>query len=377
MNYRFFNYLEKIMLKKHLLALVALTITGLMPVAHATDQTQKVVDKRFYVAPFGTYMRSAGARGTTDGWGGGLGFGKMLNEHFNVELRGFFIRAQGYTDPLAGTNSGSWNFTGGTVDAQYYFFRKAFSPYTVLALGGMNTSVPGGSAAGFIGQLGVGFTYEVMSNFLVRSDVRYQYNNNSGTSLRPYTSSDFNDMLVNVGFVVPFGPKPKAPEIVPPPPVEAAVDCSTLDSDGDGVNDCNDKCFGTINGTKVDIAGCPIVLVLNGVNFKFDSAELTENAMLTLDDVAKGLTTFPLKDDIEVRGYTSSEEIVRGHNQALSERRSQSVADYLKMKGVTNRLIARGFGASNPVADNSTEAGRIQNRRVELRWMDHQGSSSN
>lgn len=360
------------MLKKYLLALVVLTNIGFMPLAQA-DQAGKAVDNRWYVAPFGTYLRPAGARGTTDGWGGGLGVGKMINEHFNVELRGFFLRTQGYSNTITGNTTGSWNMTGGTADVQYYFFRKAFSPYTVLALGAMNTSVPGGSGVGFIGQVGAGFTYEVTDNFLVRSDVRYQYNNNFNANLRAGTN-EYNDMVVNVGFVVPFGPKPKnAPEaFIAPPVAEKAVDCSTLDSDNDGVNDCNDKCFGTINGTKVDIAGCPIVLVLKGVNFKYDSAVLTENSMFILDDVAKGLITFPLKDEIEVRGYTSSEERKKGHNQKLSERRSQSVADYLKLKGVTNRLIARGFGAKDPVADNSTEQGREQNRRVELRWLDHQ-----
>lgn len=53
----------------------------------------------------------------------------------------------------------------------------------------------------------------------------------------------------------------------------------------------------------------------------------------------------------------------------LSQRRSQSVADYLSQKGVTNRLTARGYGEDQPVADNNTEEGRMQNRRVELVWI--------
>jgi OOP family OmpA-OmpF porin len=52
----------------------------------------------------------------------------------------------------------------------------------------------------------------------------------------------------------------------------------------------------------------------------------------------------------------------------LSLRRSQSVADYLKTKGVANKLTAKGYGETRPIADNSTEAGKSQNRRVELIW---------
>ena len=46
-----------------------------------------------------------------------------------------------------------------------------------------------------------------------------------------------------------------------------------------------------------------------------------------------------------------------------------TVADYLKAKGVANKLVAKGFGISYPIADNATEAGRIKNRRVELVWI--------
>ena len=53
----------------------------------------------------------------------------------------------------------------------------------------------------------------------------------------------------------------------------------------------------------------------------------------------------------------------------MSERRSQSVADYLKERGVTNNLYAKGYGEDYPIADNSTEEGRQKNRRVELIWM--------
>ena len=173
----------------------------------------------------------------------------------------------------------------------------------------------------------------------------------------------FNDLLVNVGFVVPFGDKPTRAA-----PVAAVADCSTRDSDKDGVNDCDDKCPGTAKGTKVDEYGCPIRIELKGVNFKYDSAELTETAKSILNKTAGDLGVYPLKKTIEVRGFASSEG-TDAYNLRLSQRRSQSVADYLKAKGVANKLVAKGYGEAYPIADNATEAGREKNRRVELVWI--------
>ncbi len=357
------------MLKKHLLTLAVLASMGSMSLA----QAEEPVDTRWYAAPFGTFLKTGGDRNSHDGWGGGLAIGKMLNEHFNVELKGFYQTAAGYNDwrdPTRQNVGGSWDLAGATADLQYFFFRDKFSPYTVIALGGMNSNVPGRSGAGFIGEAGAGFTYELLDNLLVRSDVRYRYNQNFNANLQQGTN-EFHDMTVNLGFVVPFGDKPKAEE--PPPVVPepvAPVDCSTLDSDNDGVNDCIDKCAGTIAGSKVDAAGCPVSLELKGVNFEYDSAKLTQNAMFVLDGVAQSLINYPVKDELEVHGHTSSEGS-NAYNLKLSQKRSQSVANYLASKGVTNRLHAKGYGESQPIADNRTEQGREQNRRVELIWTGH------
>ncbi|MEQ1622201.1 MAG: OmpA family protein [Methylococcales bacterium] len=351
------------MIKKHLLAL-AVAGVGIIPlVAHAGDYK----DDRWYVAPFGSYVKPGGDRDAKDGWGGGLGIGKVINEHFNVELRGFY---QGLSTD--GGRNGRWDLTGGTAEAQYFIYRDKFSPYTVLGLGAMNSSTNGDSGTGFIGEAGAGFTYELCDNFLLRSDVRYRYNNNFNAKLQPGTD-EFHDLVVNVGFVVPFGakhnaaPKLDIPVAATPAAVAPAPSCSTLDSDNDGVNDCDDACAGTIAGAKVDVHGCPISLQLKGVNFKVDSAVLTPSAKTILDRVAQDLINFPQKNDIEVHGHTSS-EASDAHNLKLSQRRSQSVANYLKQKGVTNKLFAKGYGEKQPIADNSTEQGRELNRRVELVW---------
>jgi OOP family OmpA-OmpF porin len=366
---------ENIMLKKNLLTLAIASITGagLLPSAQAADE---FLDNRWYIAPFGTYINTGGDRNADDGWGVGMGVGKIIDKHFNVELRGFY---QAFDDNHNPNNPyhnfvGDWELAGGTADLQYFFTRNKFAPYAVIAAGGMNTHVPGHDIAGIIGEAGLGFTYEVSDNFLLRSDVRYRYNNNFDTHIQ-HNSDQFHDMTVNVGFVIPFGAKPTRVAQVDTPFAPAAApvaqqDCINMDSDGDGINDCLDRCPETVYSSKVDDAGCPIKLILRGEHFKYDSAELSLNAKEILDGVAQSLVAYPQKNDIEVQGHTSSEGS-NEYNMRLSERRSASVVEYLKSKGVTNKLMARGYGENQPIADNSTEAGKSENRRVELIWIEY------
>jgi OOP family OmpA-OmpF porin len=368
------------MSKRILLAMgLASAMTGLA--AQELDD-QQFLDDRFYIAPFGSYLHPGGDTRGFDGWGGGLAIGKIINEYFNVELRGFW---QGYSNKFPGFG-GRTDLTGGTVDLQYYFMRDTFSPYAVLGVGGMNTSTrvhntPGSIGAqnsSFIFEVGVGATYELADNFLLRGDVRYRGNvlpddidvNVNGVERTVQANNDvLNDLVVNLGFVIPLGEKPQALVEAPAPtPVD---DCASRDTDRDGVNDCDDKCPGTMKDSKVDDQGCPIVMELRGVNFKFDSDELTESAKRILDGAAEQLVAFPEKRDIEVAGYASDEgrPNKKAYNLRLSQRRSETVARYLKAKGIANKLYAKGYGVEYPIADNSTEAGRAKNRRVELRWM--------
>lgn len=346
--------------------------------AAAPVASDEWLDDRFYLAPFGTYMHPGGDRKGFDGWGGGLGIGKIINQYFNIELRGFWL-SYGNDIPNVG---GATDLTGGTVDVQYHFMRSAdnpFSPYVVAAVGGLNESFRtnngrGRSGAEFLFQTGLGATYELADNFLLRGDVRYQLQTAESRTVtipvtgqtRTFGNDVFNDLVVNAGFVIPLGDKPQPIAAAAPAPVD---DCSTRDSDGDGVNDCDDKCPGTMKGAKVDEYGCLVRIELRGVNFHYDSAELTETAKGILDEVAAGLIASDEKKDIEVQGHTSTEGTDQ-YNMRLSQRRAASVVDYLKMKGVTNNLYPKGYGESYPkVSPDKTEAERSVNRRVELVWM--------
>ncbi|MDN5871046.1 MAG: OmpA family protein [Nitrococcus sp.] len=108
-----------------------------------------------------------------------------------------------------------------------------------------------------------------------------------------------------------------------------------------------------------------IVLTIGDVLFAFDSAELSAAADAPLDKLASFLRAHP-SYRVRVEGYTDSVGSM-AYNQRLSERRAQSVADAMMARGIASgRMTVVGYGEANPVAPNSTEAGRARNRRVEL-----------
>jgi OmpA-OmpF porin, OOP family len=161
-----------------------------------------------------------------------------------------------------------------------------------------------------------------------------------------------------------------------PAPVAAAPakTCADLDDDGDGVNNCDDKCPGSTAGQAVGPDGCPVPLTidLKGVNFDFDKSTLRPDAVAILDEAIAILGKYPeLK--VEVAGHTDSigTEV---YNQGLSERRAQAVYDYLASHGIdAGRMVGpTGYGETRPIAPNTNEDGsdnpdgRARNRRTEL-----------
>lgn len=123
-----------------------------------------------------------------------------------------------------------------------------------------------------------------------------------------------------------------------------------------------------LEGTGVSVTriGDNITLNMPGnVTFKTDSSDLNGNFFSVLDSVGLVLKEYE-KTIIEVAGHTDNTG-EDAYNQALSERRARTVAQYLTSKGVMDqRIITIGAGETRPVANNSTPEGRQANRRVEL-----------
>jgi OOP family OmpA-OmpF porin len=105
------------------------------------------------------------------------------------------------------------------------------------------------------------------------------------------------------------------------------------------------------------------------LQFKFNSAELTDEDVKTLTGTAENLRRLNWISGV-AEGHTDSTG-PEAFNQVLSERRAQSVIDFLGSQGVgAARIRAVGFGESKPIADNATREGRAENRRVVLRRTD-------
>ncbi len=159
---------------------------------------------------------------------------------------------------------------------------------------------------------------------------------------------------------------PVVAEVAAPAPLPAPPP-APVDSDGDDVVDGSDQCPGTPAGAKVNAQGCEEQLVLRGVNFSTGSATLTAQDTLILDSVADILAKRPAFD-VEVRGHTDSVGSETS-NLDLSQRRADSVRDYLVSKGISpEKLTAVGKGEAEPLASNDTADGRAENRRVTLEF---------
>jgi outer membrane protein OmpA-like peptidoglycan-associated protein len=172
---------------------------------------------------------------------------------------------------------------------------------------------------------------------------------------------------------------------------EDADGCPDPDNDKDEILDEDDECpndpevyndFEDEDGCPDAVEGEKKVLVVvkrekveirDKVYFAFDSDRILPKSYELLDNVARVISEHTEIPKILVEGHTSSEGSDK-YNLDLSDRRARSVMRYLVAAGVeSERLDSRGFGESQPIADNDTEDGRSQNRRVEFRIVEPDG----
>lgn len=123
-----------------------------------------------------------------------------------------------------------------------------------------------------------------------------------------------------------------------------------------------------LQGTGVSVTrqGNDIYLNMPGdVTFATGSSSIDGRFYPVLNSVAKVLAKYN-KTLVDVSGHTDSVGD-RSYNARLSQSRAESVAGYLRSRGVSSqRLLTRGFGQDQPIASNSTSSGRAQNRRVTI-----------
>ena len=175
-----------------------------------------------------------------------------------------------------------------------------------------------------------------------------------------------------------------------------------LDSDGDGVSDNLDKCPGTPSGVKVDATGCPVDSDGDGVpdyqdrcpnrpgpasnkgcpeipapqrkvlneatkyiQFDFNKATLKPSSFPRLQQLVQILNDYP-DYSLSIAGHTDSKGD-DSYNLKLSYERAAAARTYMLSKGIpAERIEARGYGETKPIADNKTAAGQALNRRVDF-----------
>lgn len=124
-----------------------------------------------------------------------------------------------------------------------------------------------------------------------------------------------------------------------------------------------------LQGTGVDVkrTGEGEIKLTAPENITFDTNSYVVKSQFrkTLDSVATVLNTYP-DSTIVVSGHTDTTG-TDAINNPLSVNRASSVASYLESQGISaSRITSRGYGSKQPIASNATEAGRAQNRRVEI-----------
>ena len=147
----------------------------------------------------------------------------------------------------------------------------------------------------------------------------------------------------------------------------APVAAAPMDSDGDGVVDADDQCPGTPAGQKVTAYGCAqtekLEIALN-VQFASGKSEIDAKFTADLEKFAAFMNKYP-ETKAEIAGHTDNTGSEKMNNR-ISQKRADAVKKYLvdTMKVDQARLTAKGYGPSQPSAENTTPEGRDKNRRV-------------
>jgi len=158
--------------------------------------------------------------------------------------------------------------------------------------------------------------------------------------------------------------EPEAVKIVPVVVTTILVPAAAVDSDKDGVYDDFDKCPDTPSRFDVDKNGCPLKQTLH-LHFFFDSTYIDQTGVSEVSEFAAFMKKNPIYKATLV-GHTDSVGTAE-YNKKLSIKRANAVKSMLVKEGVeADRLQTDGEGEEMPIATNTTEKGRLENRRIEI-----------
>ena len=361
-------------MNKKLLCCALLGALGFAQAAAAQEY-----DDRWYVSGDLGVVLFDGERGLQDSALYKVGFGRFFAPNWSWEL------GLNSTNPDQNAfDDLHWSMYGIDLTGRYHFIREERNwwPYLAFGVGALRHEHEFPSV-----QAGVrpfdrkGTELEVHAGVGLQADYgrtdlrgeigfRTDFDDRSGRE----NNDSFTDFIASVGVVVALGPEPdRAVEVTTETTTEVATEttCADLDDDGDGVNNCDDKCPNSTAGQTIGPDGCPVPVTidLRGVNFDFDKDTLRPDAIATLDEAVNVLKQYPdLR--VEVAGHTD-ECGTDAYNEDLSNRRARVVYDYLTGNGIDAGRLAgpNGYGENRPLenlGDDFPGCKSETNRRTEL-----------
>jgi OOP family OmpA-OmpF porin len=287
-----------------------------------------------------------------DFWDLGVGFG--LGENWMIDLVASRWDSEVDSD---GSDILDVDGTQYRADLLYHINTESkWRPFVAFGVGDQErelNTIDGESERDTLVNLGVGLKRSLGNHWQFRTDVR------AFNSL----DNEYTDLAITAGLGLVFGGESKpAPVVAAPIPVD-------VDSDGDGVYDSRDKCPDTVSGLKVDDVGCPVVLDKTleiNLDILFDTAksDIKDEYLWQVQKLADAMKQYA-NTVVHIQGHTDSQG-----SDALNQKLSQSRADSVKAALITkfgiaaDRVTSKGYGESQPIADNTTAEGRAKNRRV-------------
>jgi len=293
----------------------------------------------------------------------GLGLGYQISKNFAIELNYSRLGSE-MTNSLL-DNDRIPRVAGQDLDLDLFRvdgifnldFASAWAPYLAIGYARFEQDPQFGDDDDMI-NAGLGIRRALTPAISLRADARAFYN----------FDNEEVDYAANLGVFYVFGAKAPAP-VIEAPVETAAVDPCTLDDDGDGVNNCDDKCSDTPAGSDVETTGCRILEVPKEIELKvlFDTNEAIVRSEYyeEIKQVADFMAQYP-STSTEIQGHTDS----RGkssYNEGLSQRRADAVLDVLINEYQINpsRIRAVGYGENQLlVSPEVTDEDYQMNRRV-------------
>jgi OOP family OmpA-OmpF porin len=347
-------------MKKILLALALMSMAGI-----ASAQTQTATDG--WAAGIGlSYPRFASVNidQLNSDLGGYLSIQRNFSEHMGLRLKAGFSHMEGqYTDASSALINESTNLITGDLDVLFYPVPcDNVSPYIFGGVGGnfkmisnAQTQIPDADKLGAQLNIGAGIDFKLATDLNLVTEFGYHITEGStldGTIVPSEVNAQDSYLAFTVGVNFLFDKGEPSTQCEPCGAVSQAMKDRVI---------YNSK---VVDRYILSLADDKLALV--GVNFAFDSSELTPESYPVLDKAVKLMNDKP-KMKVEIAGYTDYEGPT-DYNLDLARERATKVRDYMISKGIeATRLTVIAFGKGRSSYDNKTAEGREMNRKIMFR----------